>query len=291
MLLNDRHPPGDPLQISDVSSPVYGSVAWQPGDTTISYSPPADYFGPDSFTYTAVDTGGEATQASVWLTVLSVNDPPGPFTLLTPVREFEIKFTSDNLDDTLRFTWEPALDVEGDSIHYSLWVTPALAGVLAVEAGSDTSFIRLYSDLAAAALATGERRLLGSWNIRASDGDLYVDALGGPFILILDATTLALQPPAALPKEFALDQNYPNPFNPATTIPFALPEAAAVSLSVYDLRGREIRRLVHDRLPAGYHRIDWDGNDATGRALPSGIYLVTMQAPGIIRQMKALLLR
>ncbi|MCH7939860.1 MAG: T9SS type A sorting domain-containing protein, partial [Candidatus Marinimicrobia bacterium] len=141
------------------------------------------------------------------------------------------------------------------------------------------------------ALATGERRLLGSWTIRASDGHLSVDAREGPFVLILDATTLALQLPAALPKEFALGQNYPNPFNPATIIPFALPEAAVVSLSIYDLRGREIRRLVHDRLPAGYHRIDWDGSDATGRALPSGIYLVTMQAPGIIRQMKALLLR
>ena len=291
VLSNDRHPPGDSLRISAVSLPAQGSVTWQSGDTTISYSPETDYFGPDSFTYTAVDTGGDTTRASVWLTVLPVNDPPGPFMLLAPVSGFPIEINSDNIDDSLWFTWESAPDVEGDIIQYSLWVTPALAEVLAVELGSDTSFICPYRDLAAAALATGERGLLGSWTIRASDGDLSVDAREGPFVLILDAATLAIQLQAALPKDFALEQNYPNPFNPATTIPFALPEAAAVSLAVYDLRGREIRRLVQDRLPAGYHRIIWDGCDATGRVLPSGIYLVIMKAPGIIRRMKALLLR
>jgi hypothetical protein len=291
VLANDRHPPDDPLRISTVSPPVFGSVSWQLGDTTISYSPPPDYFGPDSFTYTAVDTGGETTQASVWLTIQPVNDPPGPFTLLAPVSGFPIEINNDNIDDSLQFTWGSAPDVEGDSVRYSLWVTPALAGVLAVEPGSDTSFIWQYRDLAAAALLTGERSLSGSWTIRASDGDLSVDAREGPFVLILDAATLALQLPAALPQEFALDQNYPNPFNPATIIPVALPEAAAVSLAVYDLRGREIRRLVRDHLPAGYHRIVWDGCDATGRTLPSGIYLVVMKAPGIVRQMKALLLR
>ena len=291
VLSNDRHPPGDSLRISAVSLPAQGSVTWQSGDTTISYSPETDYFGPDSFTYTAVDTGGDTTRATVRLTVLPVNDPPGPFMLLAPVSGFPIEINSDNIDDSLWFTWESAPDVEGDIIQYSLWVTPALAEVLAVELGSDTSFIRPYRDLAAAALATGERGLLGSWTIRASDGDLSVDARKGPFVLILDAATLAIQLQAALPKDFALEQNYPNPFNPATTIPFALPEAAAVSLAVYDLRGREIRRLVQDRLPAGYHRIIWDGCDATGRVLPSGIYLVIMKAPGIIRRMKALLLR
>lgn len=291
VLVNDSDPDGDTLRIILLGPGKQGGVVAAAGDTALSYTPPADYFGLDTVAYAVQDTEGAADTALVFITIQPVNDPPGPFTLLAPVSGFEIEFNSDNMDDTLRFTWEPALDVEGDSIYYSLWATPALAGVLAVEPGSDTSFIWLYSDLAAAALAMAERRLTGSWTIRASDGDLYVDALEGPFVLILDATTLALQPPAALPKEFALEQNYPNPFNPATTIPFALPEAAAVSLSVYDLRGREIRRLVHDRLPAGYHRIVWDGSDATGRALPSGIYLVTMQAPGIIGQMKVLLLR
>ena len=108
---------------------------------------------------------------------------------------------------------------------------------------------------------------------------------------MLDAATLALQLKAALPQAFALEQNYPNPFNPATTIPFALPTAADVSLAIYDLRGREIRRLVQDRLPAGYQRVVWDGRDATGRILPSGIYMVVMMTPGSNRQMKVLLLR
>ncbi len=291
VLVNDSDPDSDSLRVILLGPGRQGGVVAAAGDTALRYTPPADFFGLDTVAYAVQDIYGATDTALVLITIQPVNDPPGPFTLLAPVSGFKIKFDSDNIDDSLQFTWGSAPDVEGDSVRYSLWVTPALAGVLAVEPGSDTSFIWQYRDLAAAALLTGERSVSGSWTIRASDGDLSVDAREGPFVLILDAATLALQLPAALPQDFALEQNYPNPFNPATTIPLALPEAAAVSLAVYDLRGREIRRLVRDRLPAGYHRIVWDGCDDTGRLLPSGIYLVVMKAPGIVRQMKALLLR
>ena len=71
-----------------------------------------------------------------------------------------------------------------------------------------------------------------------------------------------------LPTEFALHQNYPNPFNPATKISFDLPQDSRVNLVVYDLLGREVKRLVNNEFKvAGTYTYDFNGS-----SLASGIY-------------------
>ena len=70
-----------------------------------------------------------------------------------------------------------------------------------------------------------------------------------------------------IPTEFILDGNYPNPFNPMTTIRFGLPESGAVTLTIYDVQGKEVTRLLNKHLDAGYHHISWNAGD-----LPSGMY-------------------
>lgn len=77
----------------------------------------------------------------------------------------------------------------------------------------------------------------------------------------------------SLPTEFALEQNYPNPFNPATTFRFTLPRAADVQLSVYNLLGQEMARVVEGRFSAGHHEIRWQAGN-----LPGGVYLYRMTA-------------
>jgi hypothetical protein len=72
---------------------------------------------------------------------------------------------------------------------------------------------------------------------------------------------------------FSLDPAFPNPFNPSTTIRFALPEAGAVHLTVYDVTGRVIRTLVDGTVEAGAHKIVWDGRDMVGREAASGVYI------------------
>ncbi len=84
--------------------------------------------------------------------------------------------------------------------------------------------------------------------------------------------------PGLIPTGFQLHQNYPNPFNPATSIEFALPTAGIVKLSIYDLLGREVRTLVAGWMPAGWHRVQWDGTDSAGKAVPSGVYLYRLEA-------------
>ncbi len=86
------------------------------------------------------------------------------------------------------------------------------------------------------------------------------------------------------PDRFELGQNYPNPFNPVTTIPFSLPEDAFVSLKVFDLQGREAAVILEGELSAGHYEATFDASP-----LPSGVYLVRLQA-GSFNQTKKLTL-
>ena len=81
-----------------------------------------------------------------------------------------------------------------------------------------------------------------------------------------------------LPETFELFQNYPNPFNPITTIRFALPSNANVTLKVYDVTGREVQTLVAGPLNAGTHQVQWDGRSNAGRTVASGVYLYRLEA-------------
>ncbi len=70
---------------------------------------------------------------------------------------------------------------------------------------------------------------------------------------------------------------YPNPFNPMTTIQFEISEPSAVSLRIFDNRGRVVRHLVSDRLSAGLHRIVWDGRTNNGKRAASGLYFYALR--------------
>jgi fibronectin type 3 domain-containing protein len=77
---------------------------------------------------------------------------------------------------------------------------------------------------------------------------------------------------ALSPAEFYLAQNHPNPFNPVTTISYNLPQKSQVNLTVYDVNGREVYRLVDELQEAGRHEVRWPGVTAAGIEAPSGIY-------------------
>ena len=97
----------------------------------------------------------------------------------------------------------------------------------------------------------------------------------------------------ALPKVFSLSQNHPNPFNPSTAISFTIPEgdAAQVGLTVYDIRGRIVRRLLDgDHMP-GKYTVYWDSTDEKGAKVPSGVYLYRLQANSFSQTRKMVLLK
>ncbi|MBN2564858.1 MAG: immune inhibitor A, partial [Candidatus Eisenbacteria bacterium] len=77
---------------------------------------------------------------------------------------------------------------------------------------------------------------------------------------------------------FALFQNAPNPFNPVTTIGYALPEPARVSIEIYNVAGRKVATLVDGPRDAGTHTVTWDGRNSRGQELGSGVYFCRMAA-------------
>jgi hypothetical protein len=93
------------------------------------------------------------------------------------------------------------------------------------------------------------------------------------------------------PLSFALDQNYPNPFNPETNIDFQLPIETDVSLAVYNLLGQEVKSLVNGRLGAGKHTAHWDGKNANGANVPSGVYFYRLTTPDYTKTNKMIMLR
>ena len=93
------------------------------------------------------------------------------------------------------------------------------------------------------------------------------------------------------PNAFALGQNHPNPFNPKTTISFALPEAADVRLDVYAATGQYVVTLADGMMPAGSQQVVWNGTDAAGRPVGSGVYFYRLDAGQFSETKKMLLLK
>ncbi|MGH7496544.1 MAG: alpha/beta hydrolase-fold protein [bacterium] len=94
-----------------------------------------------------------------------------------------------------------------------------------------------------------------------------------------------------LPVRFSLPQNYPNPFNPSTTISYDLPKSIHVELVIYNVLGKEVRRLVDAKEMAGHHHIAWDGKDWAGATAASGVYVYRIKAGEFERTRKLILVR
>jgi predicted outer membrane repeat protein len=84
---------------------------------------------------------------------------------------------------------------------------------------------------------------------------------------------------------------YPNPFNPETRITFNLPESEHVNISVYNLKGQLVKILTDEILPSGNNTLIWDGRNATGRKVSSGIYLLRVKSNNDIVSKKIMLIK
>jgi hypothetical protein len=103
--------------------------------------------------------------------------------------------------------------------------------------------------------------------------------------------------PGLFPDEIALFRSYPNPSTGRTVISYDLPAGAAgapsswkVEISVYDVAGRRVAKLVDAPVPSGRHQVVWDGR-ANGRRLPSGVYFCRMRVGSIERSFRIVLIR
>ena len=102
-----------------------------------------------------------------------------------------------------------------------------------------------------------------------------------------------VHPQPSVSVAFRLDQNYPNPFNPSTRIRFVIPtrngrgrESEKVSLKVFDMLGRELVTLVHEKLVSGTYSVDWNASEYS-----SGVYLYRIDANEFVETRKMILIK
>ena len=90
----------------------------------------------------------------------------------------------------------------------------------------------------------------------------------------------------AIPEAYKLGKPYPNPFNPVTTIAYDVPLDANIELSIYDLRGRLIKKLISGYVEAGSYEIQWNA-----KSQASGIYFLQMETMDRIMTRKLVLMK
>jgi hypothetical protein len=84
---------------------------------------------------------------------------------------------------------------------------------------------------------------------------------------------------------------FPSPFTQSTTIRFGLEREGTVDLAIFDLFGREVRRLLNGVEGAGYSIVQWDGRGDEGLPLPAGVYLIRLRANGVTQTGRVRLVR
>ena len=145
--------------------------------------------------------------------------------------------------------------------------------------------------------------ILGTDRAFAADGELLRVILPAgvePGAVSIDARSLANTPLELalddevipdLPQSYRLGQNFPNPFNPKTRIDFDLPSPQPTRVAIFGADGRLVQVLLDRDMPAGYHSVIWDGRDANGGQVASGVYFFRVQAGPLDETRKMLLLK
>ena len=151
-----------------------------------------------------------------------------------------------------------------------------------------------YLDAVSRETGPNTLRVYSTWQ----DGRVSIDINPGPLVDMrpipsvaygfVDITKTEGAPKlvASVPKDFVLGQNFPNPFNPTTRIDYALPEPAHVELRVFNILGQEVKTLVNYEQAAGSHQAVWDGTDASGNGVSSGIYFYKLLTPTSVQTKK-----
>jgi hypothetical protein len=256
-------------------------VVWEEASDRFQLTADANWNGNENIVFTVVDTAGAVDTDTSAVTVLSVPDPPGPFSLDESLifREY------DDWPGSLDFQWHEAVDPdEGDFVYYRWhW---------RLEGGSGASEItRTVADttLVFEPDTTAEYGSYIWWVTATDPSDSTSESnFGVVEVGVISDVTI---PAEVVPEAFRLLPNSPNPFNPETVIDYHLPEAVDVRLAVFDTRGRLIRLLAEGAKKAGVHSAVWDGRDATGRKVSTGLYFYRLRAGSRVFHRKMLLIQ
>jgi len=224
----------------------------------------------------------------------NINYPPEPFSLVTP-QDGDTLYLDPLADMWIYFHWQPAQDPNHDSLTYQLRLFEQLNN------GADTVHLGQYfvSDTMMRFAPEELWNLMDStalmhagWEVLANDQEYSVASREQNTLYLMDLTQVKIADHTqGRPATYQLYPNYPNPFNPTTTIRFDIPQSNRVTISIYDLQGKQMIQLANDHYVPGSYQLIWNGKDRHGHPLPSGIYIYRLRAGSFTAHKKMVLVK
>jgi hypothetical protein len=267
-------PNGDTLRYGLIDAPAFLSITSSTG--LISGIPTSGSVGKHTVTVQVEDGKGGSDQQTYTLSVVSINNIPTAVQLLSPPNG---RTTDTTL--TVMLMWSKSIDIDiSDEVRYEIHLTSAFSNMCISNLSATT--LTLTKDILKANTEY-------TWYVDATDG---IDTTSSTQTFKFKTPVTGFEKyPIEIPDVFKVEQNYPNPFNLSTVIRFSVPIATQVSVTVYDMTGRKIIRLINDDMEAGYYTVTWDGKNSKGVAVGSGTYLYVVTAGGYREVKKMVLLK
>jgi len=256
----------------------------------VTINPMENWYGNTEITAIVVDGDSLSDTTSFLLTVNPVNDPPEPFSVLYPTVTDTFSSHIDSNTD-IGFTWGGCNDVDND-ITYKLTIELEFFGV------PYTDIHENISDTTISVSSNSLDALLGGLNLSESTLSWYIDASDEDYTMVSDTGEFVLSrslldvlDDSSIPTVFTLHQNHPNPFNPITTLRYDLPENSYVNVTVYDMLGRQVKKLINQTQDAGFKSVIWNATNDYGKPVSAGVYLYQIQAGEFVQTKKMVLLK
>nr|MBC8478596.1 T9SS type A sorting domain-containing protein [bacterium] len=244
------------------------------------------------------DLGMEITQSSDTHLTLSADDVSGTFPMPTgasdhslPVSFSSFTIVASNGNNQLNWTTE----TEQNNAGFAVWRA----------VGTDLEVLPSFSHFTQLARYEQYTELAGSGNSAQPNDYSFIDEQVDPgtiYFYLLEAIDLdgssefytqwVAVESLSIPETWDLVQNYPNPFNPSTTIQFALPEPATITLQIYNMKGELVQTLFERELYSwGRYQVIWDGRNHYGTPVASGVYFYRLLGEDFIKTRKMTLVR
>ncbi|KAA3615123.1 MAG: PKD domain-containing protein [Calditrichaeota bacterium] len=199
---------------------------------------------------------GSETKEKLMPNFFTLNRSPGVpiITNLTP----NFVDTTIEKQKTINFA-AAAKDTAGYDLFYSWSLNGSVKGLDSVYNYKSTSFRLPKTDTVAVSISNGFNSISYSWLVN----------------IVHEITTIG-DDENEVPLKFALNQNFPNPFNPKTIIAYRLKSNSYVELAVYNVVGQKVKTLVNQNESKGFKEVNWNGKDALGNLVGSGLYFYSL---------------
>jgi hypothetical protein len=226
------------------------------------------------------------TSDAVFRIILSYNT----FSVLSPPNFTRIETNSSNTS-IQQFVWGST--GSHPSLRYKFKIRKIGAGGVdriynSDNNGIDTvvSFRKSFLDSLAQTIGTSGDSVLCTWRAWSYNGVDSAATQNSLLVTFVRVTVGINIISSEVPERFNLENNYPNPFNPSTVIKFDVARTDAISITIYDMLGRQVENLVNEKLQPGKYEVSFNAANYS-----SGIYYYRMQTKEFVQTKKMLLVK